>query len=143
MDILIEWKKFETVFEGDEISMELFRLTTGAHLVLTPFVDLFKTQEEIDELKKNEASMIKLQEGILNMQQAVRPILEDHVRNIQGITINGKPVRAEQLADFGIFVNLVSEIMAELLIRATITKEQEKNSERPSECGAQDSGQTA
>lgn len=124
MDILIGWRKFTTEFYDEEISMELLPLKIEGMLKILPLLT------EVGAVK--DGDFLKFAEHSLKIQAAVKGFLPEHVKNIDGITVNGESITPDQLIDESAFCRLVMAVVNELVMRSTITKDESKNSEEPS-----------
>ena len=128
MDILIGWQPYETTFKGQTVTMELLPLTVSLFKLVLPHM---KKIEDKDEAAQNALDLIGKS----------LPVFQGHVRGIQGFTVNGGPVAAEQVQGEALFVHLAQDIINELFIRSTITEAEGKNSGSPSEALSSESNQ--
>lgn len=128
MDILIGWQPYETQFRGQTVTMELLPLTVSQFRLVLPHM---RRIDDKDEAAQNAFDLIGKS----------LPIFQMHVRNIQGITVNGAPPTAEQIQGEALFIHLAQDIINELFIRSTITEAEEKNSGSPSEASNSESSQ--
>lgn len=112
------WQRWDTTLDGEPVTMELKTLKRSSMLKLIPLMDRVQT------IKENDA------EGIQNMLKLVDEGIEaitDHVRDIQGFTVNGEQPTLESIAEETAFTNLILEIMTRLVSISVISKEDEKN----------------
>ena len=119
MDITISWQAWETEFRGEKITMELRPLKTKAMLLLMPYLGSTQNPEQAGR-----ASM--------EMAQLAPQIFPEHVRNLQGLTINGQPPTWEIMAEELMFTALIVEIMAQLASISAVSEEEQKNFTGPS-----------
>lgn len=125
MDYIINWSKYETVFNGDTVTMELLPLTNEGAAVL---MDYFRHMKGKDELATmTEGDKIEMQRVLMHNVKALNPILAAHIRSIAGFTVNGEAPAVDALCDYPTFFPLVVEIVGELGRRSRLTKEDEKN----------------
>jgi len=121
MDILIDWVPYEFEFMGDKATCEVRRLKSEAFMKLAPYMKL-----------AGEEDAVKITVSMFEMQQLVPLIFPDHVRNLQGITINGQPPTTQQLSEEPVLVDVVFDIVTELITLSRIGKDEAKNSKRQS-----------
>lgn len=109
VDIFIDWQRHEFDLEGEKISMELKPLTTGGVFQLMK-IDLTSPDEKQIEI--------------------LRSIFNDSVRNIENLTISGKPAAIEDLVNVSQLMALCSQVMIKLTEISNLSKGEEKNSSR-------------
>ena len=139
INLIIKWQKWEIEFQGEKISMELLPLKVGTNLLLTPFFIRIEEQDNKGKAlgigkKDVTVDQDKLSQYIIEstrleteLQNVCRDIFPSHVRDIQGMTINGKPVDPIILCEEPIFSTLVLQIVTQLYKISRITAEQAKN----------------
>ena len=133
MDFLIGWQKFEKQIQGAAVSYEVRSLKRDAFLALIPYItDAQEFKDGLDDLS-DRAKIIKIASASLELQKLVEPFIEDHVRNITGITLNGQPVKPVQLAQEAVLSNICTTIIGDLFTISTVTEVQEKNSGKQSD----------
>ena len=125
MDYIINWSKYETVFNGDTVTMELLPLTNEGAAVLMDYFDGAKTKTELDAMTADEKA--RLSQAMMKKIKHVKPVLADHVRGIAGFTVNGAAPDVGFMADSPVFFPLVVELLGELGRRSRLKKEDEKN----------------
>lgn len=118
MDVLIGWTKKEFKFNGEIITAELRPLKRSAMLLLSPYISMGEEKEQS-----------KLMATALELQELAEKIFPEHVRNIENLTVNGNPVKVEELAEESVFCALVGSIISTLSIISSLTTDQAKNSE--------------
>jgi len=118
---LIDWVPFETEFMGDKVTCELRRLKSEAFMKLAPYMKL-----------AGEEDAIKITVSMFEMQQLVPSLFPEHVRNLQGITINGEIPTLDQLSEESVLVELVFDIIGELAKISRVSEGEAKNSKRQS-----------
>jgi len=131
-NLLIDWQKYETKFNGHAISMELRPLKRWANTLLTPIYQESKKFKAISEKLKNSK---KKDEDVpddavtfpARCQEIGEKIFPDHVRNITGITINNREMTVEDLYSESIFTSLAMDVLAELTKMTQINKDETKN----------------
>jgi len=104
-DIKTGWMKFETEYNGNMISMELLPMETMAMLDLL-------------DLATGDPKAI---------MPIIEPYFEKYVRNIDGITINGDPPKANQFATVGRLYALAMVILTELGMISQLSENERKN----------------
>jgi hypothetical protein len=121
MNIIIDWQPWSTKFSTAEVTMDLRPLKTSAMLLLMPHMNI------------NMDDAVALVATSMEVQALAPQILPEHVRKIDGITVNGQPITPEHLAEESIFTQLTAEIMGQLMAISTVSRDAEKNSGRPSD----------
>ena len=139
INLIIKWQKWETEFQGEKISMELLPLKVGTNLLLTPFFIRIEEQDNKGKAigigkKDVKIDQDKLSQYIIEstrleteLQNVCRDIFPSHVRDIQNMTINDKPVDPIILCEEPVFSSLVLQIVTRLYRISRITAEQAKN----------------
>lgn len=115
MDIIINWARYETLFQGETVSMDLLPLRTSDFRFLSGYMRKTDDMSEAADLG-------------LKMLEGSAPIFERCVRNIQGVTVNGAPPTSEMLAQESVLVFLAKDIAQELFLRSMLKAGEEKNS---------------
>jgi len=123
LNLCIDWKKVEVEFMGEKITAEVRPPSPDHMLVLTPHLNF--TGEGMNEIEATQK--------IYKMQNAVVPILPEIIRNIEGVTNNGKPVDSVMLGTESAFGTLVMLLITEVINSANLDKESEKNLRLPRE----------
>jgi hypothetical protein len=118
MDLLISWKKYETKFKGETITMELLPLKVEGYSLLSPYMRKYGSDE------REQAT-----QNALDLQAASTEILRTYVRNIKGITINGEAPTPDILSTEIRLTGLVMDIIQTLIMRSLIGEGEEKNLE--------------
>lgn len=116
VDILIDWQRHEFGFAGETVAMELRPMETGAVFKLMTI-----NRDAPDE----------------HQLEVMAEIFSAYVRNIENLTVNGKPVTAEQIARVTQLMSLAGDIMVRLTEISQLSKAEEKNSSRQSTFQAQ------
>ena len=140
-NFIIDWQEFTTDFRGHTITMQLRPLKSWASVLLTP-IYIKSTQKKLEkdaQKKTEENEQDKLKSLTVDdfnfgfeVQKVAAKIFPEHVKDIQGIQVNGQPVTIETLCDESVFATLCMDIIAELSARSQLTEAEEKNSDRPS-----------
>lgn len=104
-DIKTGWMKFETEYNGNMISMELLPMET------MDMLDLL-------DLATGDPKAI---------MPIIEPYFEKYVRNIDGITINGDPPKANQFTTVGRLYALAMVILTELGMISQLSENERKN----------------
>ena len=120
MDVLIGWQKYETTWQGEKVSMEVRPLRRKAMMLLAPYMMI------------SEEKGVKLIVDTFELQGLAAQIFPEHVKDIQGITVNGKPVTWEDLAEEAVFCHLVGDIIGQLALISSLKESEAKNSGGPS-----------
>lgn len=116
MDILIDWQKFETNFNGEKVSMMLRPLKTWAMLKLLPNI-----------VNQESSNTTALALSGMELQSFAKEIFPEFVKDIKNLTVNGSPITFEILAEESIFHNLTMEILGELIRISRLSDGEEKN----------------
>lgn len=123
MDYLLKPKKFETKFNNDNVTMTLAFLTSEQVMTLNPiFERMIEAAEEEKGGGKGDAWF-----GVLKMQSETGDVLMDTVKDIKGFEIDGESPSIEDIIQYPIFASLVGDIVTELIVRTSLTKEEVKN----------------
>ena len=109
------WRKFDTEFDGDEVTCEVKPLSLEAWLLLQPCID-----SAGDELK--------LMATGYELLKVAGDIFGDSVKNITGFLIDGEPPTTEGITGNMCFITLVSIILIETIRISVLNKEESKNS---------------
>lgn len=133
MDLLIGWQKFEKEIDSISVRYELRPLKRDAFLALIPYVT--ESQELANEMEglKDAVKMGKIASSSFKVQKIIEPFIENHVRNFEGITLDGQPVQPVQLSEEAILSNVCVTIVGDLFSISTITGGQEKNLKKQSD----------
>ena len=110
------WRKFETEFDGHQVTCELKPLSLEAWLLLQPCL------ESVDDKLKLAATGVEL-------LKISGDIFKGHVQNINGFLINEEQPTIAGIVGNMCFVLLVSTILVELIKTSMLDKEESKNSE--------------
>jgi len=121
MDVLIGWQPYETIFNGSPIKMELRPLRRKAMMLLAPFMELGKE------------TGVKLIVDTFELQGIAAQIFPEHVKDIRGITVNGKSIAWEDLTEEAVFCQLVGDIIGQLAVISSLKDSEAKNSGGPSD----------
>lgn len=111
------WQRWETEFDGQPISMELKTLTRKSMLKLFPLMSEFQNLEETPE------SMGKM----LDLVDKGAAAIMDHVRMIDGFTVDGERPSIGAIAQETAFTQLIIRIMTRLVEISIIERPDEKN----------------
>ena len=133
VDLIIGWEKYETVFMGKEISMEIRPLKRWAWFVIAPLFQDMPDKKKGETNQQFAARLTKDERGKLTAQsekihEKSKDIFKDHVRNIQGITVNQKPITFDIMSEEIHFMNLCIQICGKLMEISQLTEGEEKNS---------------
>jgi len=128
MDFLIGWQKIEKQIQGVSVTYEIRSLKRDAFLALIPYIT--ENQELAEEMEgmTDTEKIGRVAKVPLQLQQLVEPFIEDHVRNVTGITLNGNPIQPIQLAQEAVLANICTTIFGDLFTISTVAGGQEKNS---------------
>lgn len=133
-DLVIGWQKYETTFRDNVVRMEIRPLKRWAWYMLVPIFSAMpqrnageSNDEYIGRLSPDEReAMVKFSDLL---QEKSAKIFAEHVRNFEGITVNGQPVSFETMSEEIVFGNLCVAMCGKLMEISTLTKESEKNSD--------------
>lgn len=150
MDITIGWTKFEpkSKIGENEISVEVRPLKNWAWLELLPLMQQMipkntgeSTKDYLARLSPDERA--SLEKESINIQRLAKTIFPEHVRNFQGVTVNGEPPTPEQLSEEVIFMGITIEIMMHLITISNLGEGDLKNSSGPSISQTSDNNETS
>lgn len=111
IDVSIDWQRQEFEFSGETVAMEMRPMETGA---------VFKLMS-IDVSAPDERQI-----------EIMTAIFTEYVRNIEGLTIGGKPADPAQIAKVTQLMPLAGDMMTRLTEISQLPKADEKNSSRQS-----------
>ena len=133
MDLLIGWQKIEKEIQGTAVSYEIRSLKRDAFLALIPYIT--ESQDLANEIEglTDAVKIGKIASATLKLQQLVEPFIEDHVRNITGITLDGQPIEPVQLAQEALLSNVCATVIGDLFTISTVTGGEEKNLKKQSD----------
>jgi len=125
-DLIIKFEPYELEIEGQKITMELKPLLRE-HMILlaSMFEDIAETKEDAKSNQKKK--LIKQYSKNLEYQKFADPIFKDHVKNVQGLCINGAEPTYKDFADIPALCNITIAILTELVIRSSIKFNDIKN----------------
>lgn len=137
MDILIGWQQYKTQFNGAQVTMELRPLTRGAYMAVAPLLEDPNPKKKDESMADYMARLTPEEKRRMNtdgykLQEMIRQVGPEHVRNITGLTVNGQPPTFDQLADEVVLSWLVIDIMTRLAVISTLPDVDAKNSDGPS-----------
>ncbi len=118
---LTSWKKFETELDGEPVSMELLPLKRSTMFKITPLV---AKQGEMAKTPQGSISQSEIFEITNSILDAMVPVIDLHVKNIEGFTVDGAAPIPSQLLEQASFSNFILSIVMELFVRSTL-KEKE------------------
>lgn len=122
LELTIDWKRVEVEFMEEKITAEVRPLSNAHMLVISPHLN-FDMKKKLSD---SEAS-----QKVLELQKAAAPILADVVRDIKGISINGKPVDPILLGTESALCALASQLISQAVIATQLDRASEKNSQSP------------
>jgi len=126
LDLIIGWQAFKTEFREETITMDVRPFKRKAMLAVLPY--LSKQMPAIKEdMADNEVAA--LADKGFELQGLASDLFPEHVKNIQGITINGKVPTFEELADETMFLPLTLAIITKIASISSIDQADAKNSE--------------
>lgn len=105
MDILIEWQTYQTEFNGATVTMEIRPLRRGAMHILLP---------HLQAMQGDAGDALQVAIRSLELQALAGVIFPDHVRNITGVTVNGRPPSPDRFADEVVLSQLTVDIIGQL-----------------------------
>ena len=122
VNILFDWQRHEFKFKGSMVAMELRQLSSQAALLMIGI--------EID--KPDKSRMVLISE-----------IFNEHVRNIENLTINDNPAIPEDLALIAETMQLGAAVSNKLIEISNLSEADEKNSDRQSNLAKADAPLTS
>lgn len=148
LNLTTEWQKIKIDYMGNEITMEIKPMSTEHSLLLSPFMSFDgsekmakrlidkKNTEGEDSLTKDELILLethnaKSHKQSIEMQKAARSMFKDVVRNIEGVTVDNKPLQPESLGVEASLTSLAVIIIGELFAKSTLDEVSEKNLQSP------------
>ena len=129
LNLEIDWKKVTVVFMKEEVSAEIRPLSTKAFNLLLPYVsdsDAF-TEKENESDEEKQKRFLKASSRMAELQWLGKDIFPTHLRNIEGITVNNKPLTFEQLANEVSLAPLASAFLTHMMSITQIDETSEKN----------------
>lgn len=123
MDITI-WQTYKTTLAGQPVVMQLRSLKRGAALKLFPMMEKMGAIDDGESVRIAITSM--------ELQELAAEILPEHVKNLEGFTVDGAAPSIELITEEAIFSPLVTEIIGRLFTISQLTEEDVKNSDGPS-----------
>lgn len=143
MDVVIGWQDYTAEFHGEKITMKIRPLTRRGMMIISPYFKHFTATEKeavkmIDEAKANGEDLThalavarvmaeKDMDWMYELQGRCEEVFADHLKDIEGILINGKEPTLQQFANESIFCNLCIEIVLQLMGISTVTVTDAKN----------------
>jgi len=126
LDLIIGWQAFTTEFRGETITMEVRPFRRKAMLAVLPY--LTKQMPDIKaDMTGDEIS--NLADKGFELQGLASDLFPEHVKNIQGITLNGTVPTFDDLADEPVFLPLTLAIITQIAGISNIDQADAKNSE--------------
>ncbi len=122
VNILFDWQRHEFRFKGSVVAMELRQLSSEAALLMIGV--------DIDKPDKSRMVVIA---GIFN----------EHVRNIENLTINDAPATPDDLALIAETMPLGAAVSNKLIEISNLSEADEKNSYRQSDLAKADAPLTS
>jgi len=125
LELIIDWQAFETELRGEKISMEIRPFKRKAMMAIQPFLT-----EKMPTIKKsmNKEEIGKLADKAFELQGLAEHLFPNHVRNITGITINGKPPTFEDLSEEPALLPLTLAIITQIASISALDSGEAKNS---------------
>jgi len=134
MDVVIKWEEYETEFGGDPVTMELRPLQRPAMLLLMPYISEATSRPgPADPMNLKDGELIEVVMDSYKVQGLVMNIFPEHMKNLEGLTVNKEPVTCQMLQDEIILNPLVVDIMTKLMNISQLSKEDQKNLSSPSD----------
>ena len=129
LELIIGWQSFETEFRGEKISMEIRPFKRKAMMAALPYIT--KRMPDIkDDMTDQELG--NLADKGFELQGLAAGFLPQHVQNITGITINGKPPTIEDLSEEPALLPLTLAIITQIASISSLNQGEVKNSGGPS-----------
>lgn len=134
---IFDWRRHETAFDGEAVTMEIRPLKSWAMLELMPYLDEPKPRKEKESIEDyikrlSPEDRRRQQKESQQVQALAERIFPEHVRNIEGFLIDGKAPTAKALAEETAFMDFTVGVIMALVSISSISREAEKNSGGPS-----------
>jgi hypothetical protein len=118
-NIRLSWQKFETQLEGNPVTMEVKPLSVKKMMALAPYIT--KAMGATNSLETQIITGLELQQFFADN------LFDENVRNVQGITIEDRPLTKEDFANESVLCTLVGEITGHLATISTLSRDERKN----------------
>jgi len=125
LELIIDWQTFETEFRGEKISMEIRPFKRKAMMAALPYMTN-RMPDIKDDMTAQEIG--SLADKGFELQGLAAGFLPQHLRNITGITINGKPPTIEDLSEEPALLPLTLEIITQIASISNLNQGEVKNS---------------
>lgn len=138
---LSTWKRCEF---SNGVSAELKPLDRKGITLMMPYiispVKPGDTKEKVAERLKNRSQeeIVKDAETMYEVQSVSKDILGNHIRDIEGVEIDGEPIESSVLSSDIRLATLAFEMIATLVTLSQVPPNEEKNSEKLSDLKAQE-----
>ena len=134
IDLIIGWQEYETTFMENKVSMKIRPLKRWAWYMLAPVLERGTPRKPKESAKEYLARLSPDEKRELTnvsdkMHEMAAKIFPEHVKDFEGITVNGKPVTFEIMSEEVVFGNLCVEICGKLAEISAPSKADEKNSD--------------
>lgn len=135
LKLTIDWKTVSVEFMGQTITAEVRPPSAEHMLILTPFMSFggSLTKGQIAKLTKKERHEhdLEMSKTALSLQKAAAPLLDQIIRNIEGLNVNNEPVTFEMLGNEAALNPLVVQLVGESFALSTLDRQSEKNLQSP------------
>jgi len=132
VDIVTEWRDYATTFNGAEVRMQLRPLTRGAFLLLMAHQETFAALAQMDANGlADQGAVAAVYAGVGRLLDDIAPHVGDHVRGIEGFTIDGETPSAAAVFEAAACMPLAIDIASRLADISALTPADLKNSNRP------------
>ena len=106
MDIKSDWQRFEFDINGETVAAELHPMKMGAIFALM----------RVNAEKPDDSQI-----------EVMASIFSDYVRNLENLTVNGQPLKPEEIPQYPQLMGFCGEVMAKLTEISNLVKADEKN----------------
>lgn len=134
LNLNIDWQEVKIRFMGKDLVAVIRPLKTKAFNLLFPSISGIEALEKSKNETKEEENerLIKSSERMADLQLLSKDILDEHLKELRGLTINNQPVTNEQLSTEMQLAPLTSAILTAMMTLTSVDEETEKNSFEPS-----------
>jgi hypothetical protein len=116
---LTSWERVEFDFQDDKVSMEIRGLYNNEYALVVPFMEM-AAEDSAD------MSQAKMGERLDSLSK-LKPIFEGATRDMQGLNVDGEPVKPEMLALNMELFRLAFDVITAIVNKSMLTGK-EKNS---------------
>ena len=118
INLTIDWQRVTINFQGEEVSALIRPLMSKTFVSLMPFMHIDKDES-------------RAAENMITMQQLGKDIFPDHMKELEGVQINGAAPTVEQLTEEFALAELAVKLLTEMINITVLDKDSEKNFSSP------------